>query len=738
MHFLKTVYLGIGLSLIITTPLRSQSIKFAASGNAVDVVYNDVVRLKGGLPKIENHPVESKMRHARDRFIFGSDQQQITISVRPTNHSATVALYVSASSADNIRMNEFVGVFFTAAPNYKQGMTFYRYKPWNSWTKPVRIAAPRQMESWDNQFFYWQYNDGVYGVMLPLSDGGYRTTLGSDGDTFGSKATAYVDKDMASDVPAMVIGFGVDLYKVTQETYESAMALTNRSENLAWRKKFPEPFEYLGWCTWNASSLGSNLNDTTVVRGVETFTKNNFPLGWVLIDDGWFNHRNSRLRSLRPDSIKFPNGFKPLITKLKNELHVKHIGFWHAFNGYWNGIDPDSPLGNHYKNEMFSWIQRERVDQEDSPNATYYFIKPSSDSLVAFYNTLHRYLRDEGATFIKVDNQLSAERMAQNNFAIGDLARAMHVAVNSSAKKYFDNAMINCMDMTPDAYTNFGSTPIARSVEDYFPYEKGETYNIQHGNAAAHIVQGIYNNLYFSQMVFPDLDMFQSHNPNGEFHAIARAINNGPIYVTDNAGEQNFEILRRLITADGRILRADKPLLPTRDCLFQLQDQKPFKAFSECNNIGLLGVWNAADCDYVSGTISPSDIMSFKGGEFAVFEVFSKKLSLCDYKAALPVSLARLKYQLYYIAKLRYGMAPLGILDKYNAPATMKSALIADKQMTIVVRDSGQFGAVLPRAPKKVFVNGRDEKMFNFDNGLFTLQLRSEKDTGDFKIELQL
>jgi hypothetical protein len=280
------------------------------------------------------------------------------------------------------------------------------------------------------------------------------------------------------------------------------------------------------------------------------------------------------------------------------------------------------------------------------------------------------------------------------------------------------------MDMTADAYYNFGSTPIARSVEDYFPYEEGETYNLQRGNAAAHILQGVYNNLYFSQLVFPDLDMFQSHNPNGEYHAIARAINNGPVYITDNVGEQNFTILNKLVLNDGRILIADKPLLPTHDCLFQVQENKLFKGFSMSNGIGLLGAWNAADAESVSGNISPSDLNDLKGQEFGVYEFFSGQLKICHYKTEIPVTLKRMGYQLYYVAPLKYGMAPLGLLDKYNAPATIDKCTITKSSLHVTVKQGGKFGAVVPKKPSAVLIDGRPLNSFVFTKGLLVIDIK--------------
>lgn len=704
---------------------HSTALAITVLKNTISIAFQGKPRLTGGVPLLSNQALTTaSLLRKGNAFEFTSAGKKIAVQFATSQYPNVVGIYVNSGNPPAAQATDFTGFFFSQFPEYSQGVAFWRYKPWNSWTKPVKVSDPAQLEAWDNQFYYWQYQDGTYGAALPLYGNGYRTTLGSEQGKFGSKAVSYVAGHPGDKIPAMAIGFGNDPYKLIAELFEAAMTFAGVKENLVKNKTFPEPLEYLGWCTWNASDLGKNLNEQTVLKGVESFTKHDFPLGWLLIDDGWFNHQNSQLRSIYPDPTKFPNGFKPLISKLKDTYHLKHVGVWHALNGYWNGIDATSELGKKYQQELFTWKQRERVDAGDSPVVTYSFLKPNSDSLKSFFNNWHTYFKNEGFTFIKVDNQLVVERMSPGNYPIGTLATAMHTAVNESAKKHFDHAMINCMDMTADAFYNFGSTPVARSVEDYFPYEEGENYNLQRGNAAAHVLQGIYNGLYFSQMVYPDLDMFQSHNPNGEFHAIARAINNGPIYITDKVGEQNFALLRKMVYHDGKIIRAERPLLPTKDCLFQVQDKKPFKAFSQSKGIGLLGVWNCADADEVSGEISPSDVLGLTSKNFAVYEHFSGTLKLLDATAKVPVSLKRMKYQLYYIAPLTQGIAPLGLLNKYNAPSTLAKYEIKKGELKVIVKEAGLFGAVLPSKPKAVSVNGVAQKDFVYDQGLLKVDIK--------------
>jgi len=93
-------------------------------------------------------------------------------------------------------------------------------------------------------------------------------------------------------------------------------------ENLRRNKTFPPIFEHIGWCTWNSSSLGRNLNEGLLIGAAKYFRDAQFPVGWFLVDDGWFDQTGSKLNSIRPDAKKFPHGFRGIIRRLKQEYHL--------------------------------------------------------------------------------------------------------------------------------------------------------------------------------------------------------------------------------------------------------------------------------------------------------------------------------------------------------------------------------------------------------------------------------
>jgi len=377
------------------------------------------------------------------------------------------------------------------------------------------------MPDWDVQFMYWKYADGVYGAAVPLSSNTYRTTLGSENSKWGSKSSALVAEKAAGIMPCIAIGFSRDPYELFARVYKTALV-----------------------------------------------TDHKFPVGFVLVDGGWMQSRAQQIETLTADPKLFPQSFKVMNHTLKNELGVKYRGIWHTLNGDFNGIDSASELGRHYSSALFSWLQPIDPSSTSPRLVRHFFIRPESDLLLSFWRSWYRYFRNEDFDFTKVDNQLVVERMAVNDYPIMELSAKMHQAMYQASAETFHGALINCMDMTADAYLNFGTSAVARSVEDYFPYTPGETYSVQRGNAAAHVLQAISNNLYFSQWAYSDFDMFQSHNPNAYLHALARAYNNGPIYCTDLTGKQNFDVLRPLVYKDGRIVHSQTALRPIEDCLF--------------------------------------------------------------------------------------------------------------------------------------------------------------------------
>ena len=105
-----------------------------------------------------------------------------------------------------------------------------------------------------------------------------------------------------------------------------------------------------------------------------------------------------------------------------------------------------------------------------------------------------------------------------------------------------------------------------------------------------HMIHCAYNSLWMGQMIQPDWDMFQSDHVRAKFHAGSRAICGGPVYLSDNVGCHDFELIKKLVHPDGTIPRCIHIPLPTRDCLFKspLFDQKTVLKIWNVNKVSIL------------------------------------------------------------------------------------------------------------------------------------------------------
>ncbi len=626
--------------------------------------------------------------------------------------SLTPAL-LSATAAFGLRIGP--------VPGFKQGVAFWRYAPWKSWTKPMAMTRSDDLQSDDVQCAYWQYGDGTYAVALPLGGGGFRSTLGAANSAMITVCKALGPAPTSREMPQVAIGFGTDLYATMAAVFEDAMMALGTPENLRKHKALPEALTYLGWNTWNASDLGHELSADWVIDQVTKIRATGAPIRTVVLDDGHFQARDSALQSQKPNAGKFPDGFKPVVDKLLNEHGLKHVGLWHAFNAYWNGIDPESELGHQLAGKLFTWTQKPSPVDTSGKTVTYSFLKP--EYLDGYFDAYHADLKTAGFSLLKVDNQLVTERMARDNYPIWDLATALHGAINKGAAKYFDNALINCMDMTNDAFLNFGATAVARSVEDYFPYKPTETYDLQEGNAAAHVVQAMYNALYFGEMVFPDFDMFESTNPNAALHASVRAANCAPIYITDKAGQHDVTLLESLVDADGVTLRADTPLRPCADCLFQIQQPVLFKASSRVGDGALLLLANLADTASVIGPWHLADVTGLPQGDYVVYSSSRQKAERRPWpRISTELFESRFGHDLLWVAPVHNRVAVLGLKEKRNGPASVRDIVRGADGITMTARDEGTLLIWCEIAPKVIAVDGAPAS-FTFANNLLSVSL---------------
>ncbi len=538
------------------------------------------------------------------------------------------------------------------------------------------------------QYLLWQTDNG-FGIALPLISGDAKASLhGADaGIGIG------IQGGKPGDEPILYVEYGNDPYELTKSAMK-AVSAELKSFKLREEKLRPEFADYFGWCTWDA--FYGAVTEQDVITGLESFKNAGFPLGFMILDDGSWDAYYDYLNSAHSHPQKFPRGLKALISDAKQVYGLKRFGVWHCFEGYWAGIKPDGELAKKYRlieNEgnIRPWEDEEHISK-------LYLIDP--EQAEDFYEGIHSYLHSQGADMLKIDGQSAMDLFTYGKTGQGSAMKKYQRAMQKSARKYFNGEVILCMSNSIDVAYNMQFTNCWRNSYDYVPSDMK--------SQREHIYINAMNAMWSSAFSLPDWDMFQSHSAGAEFHAAARAISGGPVYICDYPGKQNFDIIWRLITSDGKTLRCVQPALPSADCIFEdcRFGSKPLKIINMNKYSGVVGVFDCSS-EAKCGTVSANDVCELEGGSFCVYFVKKRSLITVSSSRSVDVELGDDGYELLHFIPIVNGVAPVGLTDKFNCPAAITELEYFKGGCRIELSDGGNIGAYCRKKPKGVYLNGR-------------------------------
>lgn len=598
----------------------------------------------------------------------------------------TIAVYINGSSRDVLDKEFGAGIDFDIA-DVDSWMADFRHSPF--WCMPNFGKNLADVPD-ETQGFIYQKRNGIFGVILPVTAEKYKCVLcGNKNGGLTAKLFSWYDMTYCNSL-AFVRAEGKNPFRLLENCAQTSLKLLNNGCRSRTERCYPQIFEYLGWCSWDA--MGINVNEQDLIKKCEEFKQKNIPVRWAMIDDMWgevhdfydntYDTRenmfklmhSSKLFSFKADPKRFPNGLKNCIEKI-NEYDIK-VGMWHPITGYWMGVDPDG--------EIYKTLNDCIIKSTDN---TKYIPSYKKDKAFIYYDAFHSYLRNCGAEFIKVDNQSA---MTKNNYKglapMGEIAREYHDALEASAGLHFSGKMINCMGMASEDMWNRSSSPLSRCSDDFQPEDNAWF--------SKHIMQCSYNDLIQGQLYYCDWDMWWTDDGQAEKNSILRAISGGPIYVSDMLERSRQEILMPLILSDGKILRCDRPAMPTADCLVKnpLNSGSALKLQNICNDSGVIAAFNVDDQgNSVHTTISPADVDGIEGDEFAVYEHFSRTLKILKKHEKFDLALNSISdYRLYIVVQIKNNFAVIGRTDKFISPKTVKSVI----GKNVLLHEDGEYAVV--------------------------------------------
>lgn len=469
------------------------------------------------------------------------------------------------------------------------------------WCRPEFGVDPADPPE-KTQGLLWQEEDGTYGTMFPLpvsdtKEGGYQE----------EKLIRY-----GADPYALLLGLAEEISEKT--------GIPLRKD-----RKYPEIFEYLGWCTWDAMEIW--VSESGVLDKCAEFKEKSVPVRWAILDDMWADvswqkklppftaheisfgvMHASKLKDFAADPERFPDGLSGLVRKMKE--YGLSVGAWHTVQGYWSGIEKNGPAYEKAKEFLVENEKGQFVPDLRDPEKAY-----------GFYHLLHDMLKEAGIDFVKIDNQSCVEQCYAGLMDTVQAAKNLNAAIDRSVSEHFDGALINCMGMGLKNMLARPSSCISRCSDDFQPENRAWF--------AKHIKQCAWNGLFQGQFYVNDWDMWWTDDAQAVKNSVLRAISGGPIYVSDKVGRTNPEILDPLVLDDGRILRCDDAAVPVKDCLLTdpVTGGKAFAVFNHADEVTYIAAFNLSeDGQSVRGTICPADYGYT--GRVALYKSFKERAEM--------------------------------------------------------------------------------------------------------------
>ncbi|EPE03466.1 glycoside hydrolase family 36 protein [Ophiostoma piceae UAMH 11346] len=312
-------------------------------------------------------------------------------------------------------------------------------------------------------------------------------------------------------------------------------------------------YDGLGFCTWNG--LGQNLTEDKIVAAVNTLAEHGIQIATLIIDDNWqsidrshtggqFQYSMSRFEA---DPQQFPNGLGRAIARVREaQRSIRHIAVWHALLGYWGGITPAEQGGEIAKQYKTLVIDRDHPKRRNLPIAGPMTVVDEPD-VRRFYNDFYDFLRDSGVDAVKTDAQFMMDAWT-SAAARRTLTSVYQDAWTIATLRHFGSRAVSCMSQTPNIlfYSQMPQNRpavLVRNSDDFFPDVPA--------SHPWHVWTNAHNSLFTQHLnVLPDWDMFQTVHGYSGFHAAARCISGGPIYITDKPGEHDLDLLGQM-TARG-------------------------------------------------------------------------------------------------------------------------------------------------------------------------------------------
>ncbi len=210
-----------------------------------------------------------------------------------------------------------------------------------------------------------------------------------------------------------------------------------------------------------------------------------------------------------------------------------------------------------------------------------------------------------------------------------------------------------------------------------------------------HIFSNAHNSLFTSHLnILPDWDMFQTSHPYSFFHAAARCVSGGPIYITDEPGKHDLDLVTQMTarTTKGKTVTLRPSVLGKTTGIYTGYEEERLLRVgtftgSKYTGSGILGVFNVSP-RILSEFIHLNEFPGVEYGEYYIVRAhttgeISTVMKLDDQNAVVSLEMATKGWEILSAYPLRSfklkssqgpegtKVAVLGLLGKMTGAAAV-------------------------------------------------------------------
>jgi hypothetical protein len=487
----------------------------------------------------------------------------LQIEKEPSDNSSTLLWTITSPvNAASGQVSGFSNNKLGRPTSYSRWFALVRL--WSPWLAPRQGKDDFRPDK-EAVLAAFQRDDGSHLVVLALSGvDDCLTTLHHDGSgnvTIDSRNDAEEDgiaRLIASVGPSLEHALSAAMYHARKIVlkYETASRQVSAELTAVADDVKPEWLENwydgLTYCTWNG--LGQKLHEEKIFDALDSLQKNDINITSLIVDDNWqwLNHEGgdqfaNGWMGFEATKTGFPRGLKATVGDIRAKYkNIRHIAVWHAIFGYWGGIAPEGSIAKDYSTV---WVQK-----KDGVSGGKMLVVAEEDA-GRMYKDFYQFLSSAGVDSVKTDAQFFLDELDDATDR-RKLIRTYQDVWSINQLRYFSGKAISCMSQTPQLifHSQLPSNKpriLLRNSDDFFPEVPA--------SHPWHIFCNAHNALLNQYLnILPDWDMFQTSHSYGSYHAAARCVSGGPIYITDIPGQHDVGLIRQMT---GNTPRGDTVIL---------------------------------------------------------------------------------------------------------------------------------------------------------------------------------